>query len=89
MYLNVIACVQLIRGESMINKLKKNAKVWIILFGALAGVVLLLIGSGDREESVKIDAVFSPIGSLKFLFCTLYDPICCTKYGSAGDNVAI
>ena len=40
----------------MINKLKKNAKVWIILLGALAGVVLLLIGSGDREESVKIDA---------------------------------
>ena len=40
----------------MINKLKKNAKVWIILLGALAGVVLLLIGSGDQDESVKIDA---------------------------------
>lgn len=40
----------------MINKLKKNAKVWIIILGALAGVVLLLIGSGDKDEPVKIDA---------------------------------
>ena len=40
----------------MINKLKKNSKIWIILIGALAGVILLVAGGADKTESVQVDA---------------------------------
>ena len=39
----------------MINKLKKNSKLLIILIGALAGVILLLVG-GEKEEALQVDA---------------------------------
>lgn len=39
----------------MLNKLKKNSKLWIIMIGAIAGVILLLMGSSGKEETVKVE----------------------------------
>ncbi len=39
----------------MLSKIKKNAKLWIILIGALAGVVLLVAGGAEKESKIKTD----------------------------------
>ena len=40
----------------MLNKLKKNSKLWIIIIGAIAGVLLLMIGSGEDKESAPTES---------------------------------
>ncbi len=39
----------------MLSKLKKNSKLWIIMIGAIAGVILLVVGNGGKEETVKVE----------------------------------
>ena len=39
----------------MLSKLKKNAKLWIIIVGAVAGVILLLSGGSEKDENIKMD----------------------------------
>lgn len=39
----------------MLSKLKKNAKLWIIIVGAVAGVILLLSGGSEKDENIKTD----------------------------------
>ena len=43
-------------GDRMLNKLKKNSKLWIIVIGAVAGVALLLLGGGDGGETVRVES---------------------------------
>ena len=40
----------------MLNKLKKNSKLFIIIIGALAGVMLLLMGNGTERKSVEVES---------------------------------
>ena len=40
----------------MLNKLKKNSKLWIIIIGAIAGVLLLMIGGGENKESAPTES---------------------------------
>ena len=40
----------------MLNKLKKNSKLWIIIIGAVVGVGLLLLGNGGDKETVKVES---------------------------------
>ena len=42
-------------GDRMLNKLKKNSKLWIIIIGAVAGVALLLLGGSDGGETVRVE----------------------------------
>lgn len=39
----------------MLKKLKKNAKLWVVLIGAVAGIILLVAGSGGEEKAVNTD----------------------------------
>ena len=45
-----------VKERNMLDKLKKKTRIWLILIGAVAGVILLLVGGAEKEESVRSDA---------------------------------
>ena len=73
----------------MLNKLKKNSKLWIIIIGAIAGVLLLMIGSGEDKESAPVESEQAALERYSEEVEKKIHEICSKVKGVSDVNVAV